>query len=92
MSRHHAGMSSRRWEATRRAAFERDGWKCRLCDKAGRLEAHHRLALNKGGKQFDLANILTLCRSCHIAQDTAQRRPPVAGQADWRAAAARAFD
>ena len=91
MSAHHARMSSRRWEATRRALFERAGWKCQLCGRAGALEAHHRKRLDKGGSQFELSNLLALCRSCHFAQDRAQRRPPVAGQADWRALAAKAF-
>ena len=91
MSAHHAALSGPRWEAARRALFDDAGWKCQLCGKAGRLEAHHRRPLHKGGAEYDPANLMALCRSCHIAQTRAQRRPPVAGQADWRAAAARAF-
>ena len=65
-----------RWEATRRAAFDRDGYRCRRCGKAGRLEAHHALPLHVPGglsKAFDLSGILTYCRDCHIEH----HRPPV---------------
>ena len=40
MSKNHLPLlRSRRWQHTRRAAFERDGWRCRECHRPGRLEA-----------------------------------------------------
>lgn len=71
MSRYHDRTTRKdraRWEYTRRAAFERDGWRCTRCGKAGRLEAHHEPPLERGGHPFALAGIVTLCRSCHISR------------------------
>lgn len=58
------------WAATRLAAFERDGWRCVKCGKAGRLEADHivPLAFNPDRDPYDLENIQTLCRACHIGK------------------------
>ena len=64
-----------RWERTRRAAFERDGWRCRACGRAGRLEAHHVRPLERGGDPFDPDNLETLCRSCHIDLHRRTRTP-----------------
>ena len=91
MSSHHRSLSGPRWAAVRRALFTRAGWKCQLCGRPGRLEAHHRKPLHKGGAEYEKNNLMALCRTCHIAQTRAQRRPSVAGQKDWRAAAAAAF-
>ena len=69
MSRHHASMGSRRWEATRRAVFNRDNWRCQTpgCGRAGwPLEAHHVVSLDDGGDRWELANLITLCRTHHI--------------------------
>ena len=66
MSRHHAALSGSRWEATRLAVFDRDGWRCWTCGAPGALEGHHREALADGGAEYDLDNVVTLCRSCHI--------------------------
>ena len=58
--------SSKRWLAVRRAVFERDGYRCRSCGKAGRLECDHIKPLHLGGDVWALSNLQTLCRSCHI--------------------------
>ena len=71
-----------RWAETRRTAFERDGWRCVDCGRAGHLEAHHVTALHKGGAPYDLENLKTLCRSCHIEQHRRQLTP---GEPAWRA-------
>ena len=91
MSARHHRLSGPRWEATRRALFTSAGWKCQLCGRPGRLEAHHRKPLYRGGAEYDQNNLMALCRTCHIAQTRAQRQRPVVGQTDWRAAAAAAF-
>ena len=81
MSRHHTHLDTRRWAKVRHAAFERDGWRCTLCGKAGWLEAHHEPPLEAGGAPYELAGIKTLCRACHI-EAHADATP---GRADWRA-------
>ena len=62
-----------RWQSVRRQVFERDGYRCQECGKAGRLECDHRTPLHLDSEQdpFDLAGLQTLCRSCHI--DKTQR-------------------
>ena len=74
----------RAWERTRRRVFERDGWACVQCGRAGALEAHHVRPISEGGAVFDLANLVALCRGCHVAvhrtRDRPDRMPPA-----WRA-------
>ena len=45
-------------------AIERDGYKCVRCGGASMLEAHHKKHRGRGGGD-SLANLETLCRSCH---------------------------
>ena len=55
-----------RWERVRRAAKERDGWRCVKCGLAGpKLEVHHLVELHKGGAPYDLLNVATYCYRCH---------------------------
>ncbi len=89
MSRRHHDLNRRRWAAVRRAVFERDGWRCTSCGKAGWLECDHIEPLERGGVPFDLENLQTLCRSCHIDK-TRRERPDYdpkleAERAAWRA-------
>ena len=58
-----------RWRRTRRFVKDRDGWRCRQCGKAGRLEVDHILPVHLGGAFWDVGNLQTLCRSpCHFAK------------------------
>ena len=62
-------------------AMERAGWRCQRCGSTGRLEAHHRVPLSKGGVKFHLSNIEIVCRRCHFAE----HRPPSDPERDaWR--------
>ena len=70
--------SSRPWQALRRRVFERDGYRCQQCGKAGRLEAHHVVELAAGGVD-SMENVLTLCRGCHIAHHNPKPRPDTSG-------------
>ena len=74
-------ISGRRWDRSRRQAFDRDGWRCTRCGKSGALEVHHVRALHKGGDAYDLANLSAVCRSCHIAR---HRRALTPAEAAWR--------
>ena len=87
MSLNHARLHAGRWRATRRACFERSGFRCTLCGRAGRLEADHRIPLEKdpGQDPFDLDGLQTLCRPCHIAKTaTERRRPDTPAETAWR--------
>ena len=66
MSKNHVRLDPRRWARVRRAAFERDGYRCTVCGRAGRLEAHHEPPLRAGADPYDLDGILSYCRACHI--------------------------
>ena len=85
-SRHFAALNQRRWRLLRRGTFERDGWRCVRCGKAGRLEADHIVPLAKGGDPYDKANLQTLCRGCHVEKTKTDTgiRPDPAREA-WRA-------
>ena len=87
-ARHHALQGSR-WAAVRRAVFDRDGYRCRKCGKAGRLECDHIVPLAAAPDQdpFDPTGCQALCRGCHIDKSRAERRPaaPPPGRAAWRA-------
>ena len=83
MSRRHIALDRHRWFRVRRIVLDRDGWRCRQCGKAGVLEVHHRVPLQLGGAPFDLDNLQTVCRSCHLGAHGA--RPEAAGAKAWRA-------
>ena len=87
MSKNHAPLDRRRWSLTRLRVFERDKYRCCRCGRAGRLEADHIEPLKSWqGSPFDLGNLQTLCRSCHIAKTAEENRKPVSeAQQKWRA-------
>ena len=74
MSLHHLKLDNRRWAALRRAAFKRDGYRCRCCGKPGRLEADHIKPLHKGGAVYDIRNVQALCRRCHLDKTARENR------------------
>ena len=79
MSRHHLKIHARRWARVRRAVFERDGFRCVKCGRAGRLECDHvtPLQAEPGQDPYDMTNLQTLCRSCHIEKTRAENRRPL---------------
>ena len=54
------------WRAARQAAFACDGWRCFKCGRRSGLECDHIRPIRKGGDWYDMANLRTVCRSCHI--------------------------
>ena len=78
--------SQTRWKKVRRAAIERDGYRCSHCGKAsGRFEVDHRQPINQGGAVYDLENLQTLCRPCHFDKTTLDRGGvPHEPDAGWR--------
>ena len=76
MSGHHL---TGEWKQARKAAKDRDDWRCRECGKAGVLEVHHIKHVRNGGLD-DLDNLKTLCRGCHILK---HRRTKSKAQTAW---------
>ena len=74
MSVHHLRMPSRRWATIRREVLERDGWRCKSCGRAGRLEVDHVVPVAKGGEKFDPDNCQALCRRCHFRKTAGERK------------------
>ena len=65
--RHGAGLLlHRRWQLARRAALEKDGYRCRSCGKAGVLQVDHIQPLHVGGEPYGLENLQSLCVECHF--------------------------
>lgn len=51
---------------TRRAVYERDGFRCALCDSTDGLQIHHVKPRGEGGADHPM-NLITLCWRCHAA-------------------------
>ena len=91
MSRRHHRLDRGRWERTRRAVFARDGYRCRCCGRAGRLECDHVVPLERdpGQDPYDPNGCQTLARACHIAKtrreraERERRRPVAPAVAAW---------
>lgn len=89
-----AVYASKRWQLVRLRVFERDGWRCVLCGRAGRLECDHDPplhALPAAADPCDPAGLRTLCRACHVevtARQNGRRFPPEARAAAKRSRAA----
>ena len=94
MSRNHVHFNKRRWGAVRCVVLERDGWRCRKCGRAGRLECDHVVPLQRepGQEPYDPNGLQTLCRACHLAKTTTEnRRPFTPAEAAWRELVAEIF-
>ena len=84
-SLHHRRLHRRRWALARRRALDRDGWRCQQCGKPGRLEVDHLVPLEQGGAPYDLSNLQSLCKGCHVAKTTGERyRPEPEGAEAWK--------
>ena len=87
MSKNHTCLHRRHWLYVRRRVFERDGYRCVLCGKAGRLECDHIILLQRppGQDPFDPNGLQALCRACHISKTRQEnRREPTPAEAAWR--------
>ncbi len=86
MSRLHVRLNTARWRAARMAVLSRDGYRCRACGGAGRLEVDHIRPLWKGGAPYGLENLQALCRRCSIEKTAREnRKPRTASQRAWDA-------
>jgi hypothetical protein len=56
-----------KWKGVRTKCFVRDNYECQLCHKRGAyINAHHIIERKKCKDIFDLTNLITLCRECHL--------------------------
>jgi 5-methylcytosine-specific restriction protein A len=73
------------WVEFRLKVFERDGWICKKCGKpvsespywnkgTEKAECDHIIPLFKGGKEFDMENLQTLCSRCHNKKSAKEAR------------------
>ena len=65
------------WRRLRVEVLTRDGWRCRKCGKAGRLEVHH---VDHNPRNDALGNLVTWCVSCHVEHHRPKKTP---AQAAW---------
>lgn len=49
---------------TRKSVYERDGYRCALCDDTRGLQIHHIIKRSCGGNDTP-CNLITLCWRCH---------------------------
>ena len=66
-------LNARRWKLARRAALDRDGWRCVKCGRAGRLQVDHIQPLSAGGDGYALSNLQSLCFADHLDKTWGER-------------------
>jgi HNH endonuclease len=57
------------WAAIRELVLARARWVCQACGLRRRLDVHHVVKRSHGGSDFDLNQLVALCRSCHDQTD-----------------------
>ena len=57
------------WKAIRQHVLTRAGWRCQACGIRRRLDVHHLIKRAQGGSDFDLDQLVALCRWCHDQTD-----------------------
>ena len=57
------------WTAIKAYVRVRAGWRCQACGMARRLDVHHVVKRAQGGSDFDVNQLVALCRSCHERTD-----------------------
>ena len=77
MSQNHRKVPARELRRFRMRVLYRDGFRCRRCHAAGKLEAHHLVKISLGGDPLDIDNGLTLCRGCHIRVTSKENSKPL---------------
>ena len=62
------------WKAIRQHVLARAGWCCQACGVRRRLDVHHMVKRSHGGSDFDLDQLVALCRWCHDQTDAPYER------------------
>ena len=76
--------NQKRWRAFRLTILDRDGWRCRTCGKAGRLEVDHITPLERSGAPFEASNCQSLCVGCHRLKTAAENAKPNPERLAWQ--------
>lgn len=50
---------------TRKAVYQRDHYRCVLCDSPRFIQIHHAIPRGDGGDPKSMHNLVTLCQVCH---------------------------
>jgi 5-methylcytosine-specific restriction endonuclease McrA len=68
-------LQSPQWKALRNRALERDGHRCRICNRHYTLQVHHRRYAERWGAET-VDDLTTLCDDCHelVSHSRAQFR------------------
>ena len=53
------------WDIVRKDAYKRAGWRCTVCGRQGRLEAHEKWSYDEENALQKLDDVVALCRECH---------------------------
>jgi HNH endonuclease len=53
------------WASIRTKVLSRAGWRCQACGVRRRLDVHHVVKRSQGGSDFDVNQLVALCRWCH---------------------------
>ena len=65
----------RTWDALRLRVLTRDKRTCQSCGRRGaRFEVDHIKPISAGGAMYDLSNLQSLCRGCHIEKTRIENR------------------
>ena len=86
MSNHHRRIPSRQWRKLRAQVLLRDGFRCQVCGRAGKMEVDHIVPMEKGGHPTDPDGLQAICVPCHIDKTRGERgAAEIPGHAEWRA-------
>ncbi len=66
--------SAAEWKAIRVQVLARAGWRCQACGVRRRLDVHHVVKRSQGGSDFNLDQLVALCRWCHEQTDAPYER------------------
>ncbi len=62
------------WKAIPAQVQARARWRCQACGVQRRLDVHHVVKRSRGGSDFDLDQLVALCRWCHDRTDAPYER------------------
>lgn len=52
------------WDKIRKSVYQRDGYRCVMCGKKGKIHAHHIVPVTIS-KDNSMNNLVSVCESCH---------------------------
>jgi 5-methylcytosine-specific restriction endonuclease McrA len=60
-------LGKRHYQRLMKQVLTRDDWRCQKCGSLENLQVHHRVRRSQQGDD-SLANLITLCAYCHMAE------------------------